>query len=461
MESTRHYFKIFVLITDFLLIGLACKLAYLIRFGELGGYGDSYLSFFIIFNLAWISSALFNNVYNANSLFNFKVFMGNFFYTLFIQAFIISVYIISVKAHYFSRLFLGYSYGFSILAMVGFRYALVQAYKYYRSKSYLDRKIVIVGSGRSADDLYNFFSTNNTSSIYRFLENLDPNLPEAEYQLMLDEHIGELKELCLSEGINEIYCSIPLNSVSMIEDVSRFSDDNFIHFRIVTNFSLLNDKRVNVDFFGQTPIITLRKEPLKILINRVLKRAFDIAFSLAVILLIFPILFPIIALLIKLESDGPVIFKQPRSGRKNQKFICFKFRTMVANSGEFKQATKNDARITKVGAFLRKTSLDEFPQFINVLLGDMSVVGPRPHPLKLTEEYSQLIDKYLFRHFITPGITGHAQVNGYRGETTQPEQMKKRVELDTWYIENWSFFLDLKIVFLTVWNVFKGEENAY
>lgn len=461
MESTRHYFKIFVLITDFLLIGVACKLAYFIRFGELGGYGDSYLSFFIIFNLAWISSALFNNVYNSNSLFNFKVFFGNFFYTLFIQAFIISVYIISVKAHYFSRLFLGYSYAFSIVSLVGFRFLLVEVYKYYRSKSYLDRKIAIVGSGKSANDLFNFFNTNNTSSIYRFLDNLDPNIPEAEYEATLINHFEELKELCLKEGINEIYCSVPLNSVSLIEAISTFSDDNFIHFRLVTNFSFLNDKRVNVNFFGQTPILTLRKEPLKILLNRIMKRAFDIVFSLGVILLVFPILFPIIALLIKLESDGPVIFKQPRSGRKNLKFICFKFRTMKVSTGEFKQATKNDSRITKIGAFLRKTSLDEFPQFINVLLGDMSVVGPRPHPLKLTEEYSQLIDKYLFRHFITPGITGHAQVNGYRGETSEPRLMEKRVEYDTWYIENWSLFLDLKIVFLTVWNVFKGEDNAY
>lgn len=461
MESTRHYFKIFVLITDFLLIGVACKLAYFIRFGELGGYGDSYLSFFIIFNLAWISSALFNNVYNSNSLFNFKVFFGNFFYTLFIQAFIISVYIISVKAHYFSRLFLGYSYAFSIVSLVGFRFLLVEVYKYYRSKSYLDRRIVIVGSDKSAKDLFNFFDTNNTSSIYRFLDNLDPNLPEAEYESVLIKHFEELKELCLKEGINEIYCSVPLNSVSLIESISTFSDDNFIHFRLVTNFNFLNDKRVNLNFFGHTPILTLRKEPLKDLLNRLMKRAFDLVFSLGVILLIFPILFPIIALLIKLESDGPVIFKQPRSGRKNLQFICYKFRTMKVSTGGFKQATKNDSRITKIGAFLRKTSLDEFPQFINVLLGDMSVVGPRPHPLKLTEEYSQLIDKYLFRHFITPGITGHAQVNGYRGETSEPQLMEKRVEYDTWYIENWSLFLDLKIVFLTVWNVFKGEDNAY
>jgi exopolysaccharide biosynthesis polyprenyl glycosylphosphotransferase len=208
--------------------------------------------------------------------------------------------------------------------------------------------------------------------------------------------------------------------------------------------------------------MTFRREPLQVMVNRMMKRSFDIAFSLLVILLIFPFVYPIIALLIKLDSSGPVLFKQPRSGKKNKMFLCYKFRTMyVNNEANAKQASKGDSRITKVGAFLRKTSLDELPQFFNVLFGHMSVVGPRPHMLKHTEEYSKMIEKYLERHFITPGITGYAQVNGFRGETNDSLKMKKRLEYDTWYIENWSFVLDIKIIFMTVMNMIKGEENAF
>jgi putative colanic acid biosynthesis UDP-glucose lipid carrier transferase len=196
--------------------------------------------------------------------------------------------------------------------------------------------------------------------------------------------------------------------------------------------------------------------------DRVVKRLFDIAFSLFVIVFIFSWLYPILALLIKLESPGPVIFKQERSGRNNVQFYCYKFRSMRVNDEcHLKQASKNDCRITRIGRILRKTSLDELPQFFNVLLGNMSVVGPRPHMLKHTEHYREVVDQYMVRHYMKPGITGWAQVNGYRGETIELGLMEKRVEHDIWYMENWSALLDIKIVMLTVLNVIKGEKNAY
>ena len=167
-------------------------------------------------------------------------------------------------------------------------------------------------------------------------------------------------------------------------------------------------------------------------------------------------------LLIKLNSRGPVFFVQERSGRDNKPFPCYKFRTMYVNdNAHTMQACKNDSRITKVGAFLRKTSLDEFPQFFNVLLGNMSVVGPRPHMLSHTEQYSELINNFLVRHYAKPGITGWAQVNGYRGETKELADMEGRVEHDIWYIENWSLLLDVKIVWKTFIQVFQGDENAF
>ena len=193
-----------------------------------------------------------------------------------------------------------------------------------------------------------------------------------------------------------------------------------------------------------------------------MKRAFDVVFSLGVIVFVFSWLFPLLGLLVKLSSRGPVFFKQMRLGKDNQEFVCWKFRSMRMNvDADVKQATKNDPRVTAVGRFLRKSNLDEMPQFINVLFGHMSVVGPRPHPLRLNDQYRDIIDKYMVRHFVRPGITGWAQVSGFRGETRTPELMERRVELDVWYLENWSFWLDLKIVVKTVTNMFGKDANAY
>lgn len=193
-----------------------------------------------------------------------------------------------------------------------------------------------------------------------------------------------------------------------------------------------------------------------------MKRLFDIVFSTLVIVFILSWLTPLMILLIKLESKGPAFFKQERSGKNNRTFRCYKFRSMKPNNyADQIQTSKKDARITKIGAFMRKTSIDELPQFFNVLFGNMSIVGPRPHMLLHTKEYGVSVDSYMVRHFAKPGITGWAQVTGFRGETKTLEAMEKRVECDVWYLENWTFLLDIKIIFLTVWNIFKGEENAF
>ena len=212
---------------------------------------------------------------------------------------------------------------------------------------------------------------------------------------------------------------------------------------------------------GHLPVISPRTEPLEIKANMLLKRVFDIVFSLLVILFVLTWLIPIFAILIKLESKGPVFFKQLRSGKDNLPFYCWKFRSMRVNAdSDQQQARKNDSRITRIGAFMRKTSVDELPQFFNVLKGEMSVVGPRPHMLKHTDEYSALIEQFMVRHFVLPGITGWAQVSGLRGETREDGSMEARVKADIWYLENWSLLLDLKIAFLTVWKVLDGDKKA-
>jgi putative colanic acid biosysnthesis UDP-glucose lipid carrier transferase len=274
--------------------------------------------------------------------------------------------------------------------------------------------------------------------------------------------VNDCFEFVKKNNIAEIYCALPNNETERIKDIMQTADKLMVRIKLVPDIRGIFDRDVMLSVYGRMPILMPRREPLDNKSNEASKRIFDIVFSLFIIILILSWLIPIIALIIKLESKGPVFFKQLRSGRDNKPFYCLKFRSMTINSdSDNKQATKGDLRITRVGSILRKTSLDELPQFFNVLMGDMSVVGPRPHMLKHTEDYSLLIDKYMVRHFVTPGITGWAQVNGYRGETRETDSMSMRVAADIWYLENWTFFLDLKIVFLTVWQAIRGSENAY
>ncbi|MEM6763901.1 MAG: undecaprenyl-phosphate glucose phosphotransferase [Bacteroidota bacterium] len=461
MKEHKHAFRLFVILTDVILTDLCLKAAHMLKFGSDTVVEDYYFSFFYVFIVSWIAAGLLANVYSATHLFDFRRFLQNLFYVLCFHIIVMGIYIFNLKGYLFSRLHILYAYSILLSCVILFRFLLSAAFQYYKGISYYIRKIVIVGGGKSAEALFGYFSKQDTS-VFRFMEDVHSGIGEEAYEQEVSSRLQELQAFCLSEQINEIYFSLPLTSTELIDEITRFTDDHFIHFRIVSNIKLLDKVPARVDLFGQIPIITLRKEPLRILLNRAVKRTFDVAFSLLIIMTLFPTLVPIIILLIKLDSRGPIIFTQQRSGRKNKAFSVYKFRTMyVEAEGKENQATKNDQRVTRVGKWLRRTSMDELPQFMNVLLGQMSVVGPRPHMLRHTEEYSKIIHKYLFRHFITPGITGYAQVNGLRGETTNDGLMKKRIEYDTWYIENWSLFLDIKIIIKTIWNILSGERNAY
>lgn len=263
--------------------------------------------------------------------------------------------------------------------------------------------------------------------------------------------------------IDEIYCSLQ----SMEEETARYlimeADKHMIRIKFLPDFYQILRRRSTINYLGTVPVLSIREEPLAVDSNHIMKRIFDFCFALFVLVFILSWLTVIIGILIKLESDGPVFFKQERSGMNNRPFEVYKFRSMrqVKGTQEETQAVRGDVRLTKVGAFLRRTSLDELPQFINVLLGTMSVVGPRPHMLSHTDRFSKEVETYMVRHFAKQGITGWAQVNGCRGETRTKEAIEQRVLHDVWYIENWSLTLDLKIIFLTVWNIFRGEENAY
>ena len=222
------------------------------------------------------------------------------------------------------------------------------------------------------------------------------------------------------------------------------------------------NRNIFVDFINDIPILSLRKEPLEDTGNRIKKRAFDIFFSSFVILFVLSWLIPLIAILIKIDSRGPVFFIQSRSGKNNNPFRCIKFRSLQVNDeADSKQVSRDDQRITRLGRFMRKTNIDELPQFFNIFHGDMSLVGPRPHMLKHTEHFADLYKEYMIRHFVKPGLTGWAQVNGFRGEIKDTEFLKKRIEYDIWYMENWSLYFDVRIILLTILVSIKGDKNAF
>jgi putative colanic acid biosysnthesis UDP-glucose lipid carrier transferase len=265
----------------------------------------------------------------------------------------------------------------------------------------------------------------------------------------------------VNRGVEEVFVCMDTNKMGDLPGLIKEGEKQCIRLNFVPDLAAL-EANFRFEKRGDFMVLSARNEPMEKIENRFKKRLFDITVSLLVIVFILSWLYPLLAIIIKLQSPGPVLFKQLRSGRDNKPFWCYKFRSMRMNrESDQLQASLNDERITPIGRFMRKTSLDEFPQFLNVLLGYMSIMGPRPHMLSHTEQYRGIVDKYMIRHFLKPGISGWAQINGYRGETKNTTLMAKRVEHDIWYMENWSLMLDVRIMFITIVNIFKGEKNAY
>lgn len=261
--------------------------------------------------------------------------------------------------------------------------------------------------------------------------------------------------------VEQVYCDLSLGDDTLVSNIINYCENHLIRFYGVPILKG-NISKVTFKIIGDLVLISLHKEPLLHLGNIILKRFFDFLFSLLFIVTLFPIIYIVIGIIIKLTSPGPILFKQKRTGQYGKEFWCYKFRSMNVNEqADTLQARFRDPRITKFGRFLRESSLDELPQFINVLRGEMSIVGPRPHMIKHTIEYGELINKYMVRHYVKPGITGWAQVTGFRGETKTLSDMEGRIRQDIWYIEHWSFALDMYIIILTIYNGFKGDKKAY
>jgi putative colanic acid biosynthesis UDP-glucose lipid carrier transferase len=346
-----------------------------------------------------------------------------------------------------------------IISISFFKLSWLFLLKKYRSFGNNFRTTIVIGFDDSTKNIIKIFKSKSNLG-YKYLGFFSNKL----YQN--NEYLGNLDavfEYAIQNTVDEIYCSLTALSNEQIKKINKFALEKQIILKLIPETNELYSKNRSIEYYGDSlMVLNVNKLPFDFTENFYLKRIFDILFSFFVCLFILSWLIPILWVLVKLESKGPLVFKQGREGINGKEFICYKFRSMRINKESNKiHATKNDIRVTKVGAFLRKTSMDELPQFLNVLLGDMSVVGPRPHLETLSLEYQKDVDDYLKRHIVKPGITGLAQVGGYRGEIKKKSDIKNRIRLDIFYIENWSFFLDIKIIIQTVLNVFKGEEKAY
>ncbi len=457
-----NYEKLLYIVLDLLMLNTAFAVGFSLKFKSFDQLLKSdYLILFIFINFTWLLIAKIGDYSLDNRRRKTIAVYWDFIKALFFNL-VLSLSFISLLHGQYSKTFiLKYYLLFFILG--GLSRILFNWYlKMYRKKGFNFRRMVVVGVNPFSIDFVNEIIQHPEYG-YKFLGFFGFNNSE-EHENIRVQKFERIHNFLLEYEIDEVYIALPSDPDYHIKELIKFCHLNYIKMNFLNEFiHLLNKKtiQVNMDYNGPTPIVSVAKEPLEITANKFLKRVFDILFSAVAFVLIFSWLFPIVALCIKLSSPGPVFFKQKRTGLDGYSFHCYKFRTMkVNNEADTKQASEGDTRITKVGALLRKTNIDELPQFINVLAGEMSVVGPRPHMLSHTRIYSKLIAPFMVRHWVKPGITGLAQAKGFRGETKEVRQMYQRVRMDVFYIQNWSFWFDLKIVFMTVWNMITMQKTG-
>ncbi|WP_232830141.1 exopolysaccharide biosynthesis polyprenyl glycosylphosphotransferase [Lewinella sp. IMCC34191] len=457
MRSTPHRYDLIA--TDFILINLSFFIASLITYGVFD-YSSAItgrnIALVVFVNIAWGWLCVYFNAYRWYERVRMEQQLSKVFKIIIFLLAFTSLFYYNILGEAPHTPFILLAHGLALILV-----STGRVFHRLREESPFEkfRYVIVGGKAENLQQLFKAFDycfPGSAELVGRF-----GNTPHANVS-----NIGGYHDLkAYLEGQPNIDKLIFFYSDLTLEqerEIMHICETQFIDVEVAPRETTMFPRTYKSQQLGDLSMLTLKEEPLTALRNKFMKRVFDLVVSSMVILLIFPILMPIVAIAIYLEDPGPIFFRQERTGYLNNVFRMWKFRSMRVNDrSDSKQATRNDDRITKVGAFLRKTSLDEFPQFINVFTGEMSVVGPRPHMLKHTEEYSRLIDKFMIRHKVKPGVTGLAQINGYRGPTDEVWKMEKRVEYDVWYLENWSILMDIRCVVMTAYNAFiKGEENA-
>ena len=427
---------------------------------------EKYYMFFLLIglNLLWIVTSNYLNFYDDFFSRNFPVQFNNLLKNSLLQLIITITFIFLAKEDLFTRFFIVY-YFFLLVIFISFRVIIFRKIlKFLRRKGKNVRNLVIVGESVIAESFQEMILSNPDFG-YSFKGFVTGSI--GDNQSFSEEIVENLEKTFTTIKVDEAVIAISERSRHLLEAMIKVCDKNAVKVHIIPDYHNLVSKRFQLSSFGGFPIITARREPLNEVQWRLVKRTFDILFSMIVTLLILIWMYPLILIISLISDKGPVFFLQDRLGTKNRRFKCIKFRTMKYEKVQvdvFKPVVENDSRITKVGKFLRKYNLDELPQFINVLIGDMSVVGPRPHAISYNALYSKIVDEIRLRQNVKPGITGWAQIHGLRGDVTDDEENRKRTKLridyDLWYIENWSFGLDIQIILLTVWQMIVGKSRG-
>ena len=410
-----------------------------------------YQQLLVVLNLTWFMLEFAQRFYGFERTEKFASTFMRLIKITFWFFILLTIYVFAFKEYDFSRLFMAYYFSGLFVLLTIWRWFAFQMVKLYRRKGGNHRHLILVGTNSRKNEF-----------VEQVLNNRDYGFAvSASFDTAGELNGKSLEKLIQQKRADEVIAFVSRDT-SEASAVIRLADRLGVRLRLVPDVAYLGARRVRLDFTENIPILTPRKEPLSLWHNQLLKRSTDVILSTFLLVTVFTWLFPLLALLVKFSSKGPVFFTQKRSGIGKEVITCIKFRTMIVNNPQPEaQATPNDNRITPVGKWLRKTSLDELPQFLNVLKGDMSIVGPRPHMLVHTQQYARKVEAFMVRHTIKPGITGLAQVKGYRGEIKSEEDLEKRVYYDVLYLENWNVITDIKIMLQTAWKLLMGDEQAY
>ncbi|WP_025743751.1 undecaprenyl-phosphate glucose phosphotransferase [Aquimarina pacifica] len=402
-------------------------------------------------SILWIFLSIKNGFYDIKRFSKLVQILASSIRQFLIFSLILYAFIGFFRQPDISRLEMG-KYLLAIIVLVTFgKLVFLYLLSKYRVFGGNIRKVVVIGDNKKTDQLIKIFKEKPDFG-YKFLK-----------KFCVEKHTFNLDacfDYIVENEIDEVYCSIAELSNDQLQDIVNFTENNLKILKFIPDNKDIFTKKLIFNYYEYIPVLSFREIPLEDSINKFTKRTFDILLSLFVLVGILSWMTPLIAILIQLESKGPVFFKQRRNGLDYREFYCYKYRSMKPNNN-VNQATKGDVRVTRVGKFIRRTSIDELPQFLNVLKGEMSVVGPRPHMVKHNEDFAQRVDKFMVRHFVKPGITGLAQVSGFRGEIETNKDIVNRVKYDIFYVENWSLLLDIKITILTAINAIRGEDKAY
>ena len=452
------------LISDLILLNLSFIIsAILSQSFEILIARDYMFILLLLLNIVWFVNANLSGFYLDFFTRSFSFQFFNILKTTLLQVGLTVLFIFLTKEDLFTRNFI-LLYGLFLTLSISLRTAIFKNVLIsLRRKGKNIRNLLIIGAEEVAKNFKETI-TRNPDFGYHFSGFLDNTSKEDEVVGVLDQLDEKIKE----KEIDEVIITLSSQPPDLLDELIRICNINAVRIHIIPDYFRFLSSRFQISSIGNFPIITARQEPLEEANRRFLKRTFDIIFSSIVLIFLLSWLYPILALLIKLDSKGKVLFIQKRVGVKNDLFECYKFRTLTSESSReteiFKPVLMGDKRVTGIGNFLRKSNIDELPQFFNVLKGDMSVVGPRPHAIPYQDLYGKIFEEIKMRHNVRPGVTGWAQVNGLRGDIEDEKENNRRtimrMKYDLWYIENWTMRLDLQIILMTIWQMIKGDTKA-